>query len=76
MKYVTLTILGSFILATSAPVAFAANRKVVSRPEIPTSGYYAQCTRALGGTKAGYPYAKYVGTHGPRVNFYRNIAIR
>jgi hypothetical protein len=76
MKYVTLTILGSLIVATSAPAAFAASRKVVSRAEIPTSGYYAQCTRGPGCTKAGYPYAKYVGTPGPRANFYRNIALR
>jgi len=76
MKYVTLTILGSLILATSAPVALAASRKVVSSSDIPKTGYYSQCTRGVGCTRAGYPYAKYVGTPGPRANFYRHIAIQ
>jgi hypothetical protein len=76
MKQFPLAILVSLLVAASAPAAFAAGKKVVSRSEIPRSGFYAQCTPGPGCTSKGYPFAKYMGTPGPRANFYRNIDVR
>lgn len=60
---------------TGQRVATRTGRRIVSRSDIPVSGFYSQCTPGRGCTSAGYPFARYRGTPGPRPNFYRNIKI-
>jgi hypothetical protein len=71
---IALTIIAT--AAVGASSAFAQARRVVSKDQIPQSGFYSQCNPGQGCTRKGYPFARYRGTPGPRANFYRNIDIR